>query len=201
MIYYPRASQSAGWRLITPPTSEILDLAAVKQQLRVTHTAEDDYLESLIPMAREYIEARDHILATQVWEMLLDAFPAEGITIWKNPVQSVDLINYVDTDGTTQTWSTDDYRVIRTGRQARVELVTNASWPSTQYQSEAVTVRFTAGYAESPPSIPKMLIHAMKLFIGHFYIHREAVTEDRAVELPMGLETLIGAAIANARVY
>lgn len=201
MIYSPYRPSVTGWRQVTPPAGEILDLGKAKQHLRVTHTAEDEYIESLIPVAREYIEAKDHLLAVQTWEMLLDAFPPEGITLWKNPVLAVESIHYLDSGETSQIWDAAEYQAVLTARPPQIVLATNASWPSITSRPEAVTVRFTGGYNGSPVSIPSLLMHAMKLLIGHLYIHREAVIDGTVTEIPLGLEQLIDQAISRARVY
>jgi len=191
-----------GWRLITPPTSEVLDLTAVKQQLNRMDTVDDVYIQSLIPVAREYIEARNRILAPQTWEMVLDGIPGEGqITIWKNPVQSVDFIQYADSDGVMQTWDAAAYQLSTTSAPARILLAPNASWPTVRAQSESLVVRVRAGYTGSPVSIPALLMQSMRMLIAHLYEHREAVIDGGVTLLPVGLEDFIDAAIGQARVY
>jgi uncharacterized phiE125 gp8 family phage protein len=190
-----------GYRLITAPTREVLDLEMVKKAINVDIFEDDPLIRIYMAAAVEYIESRNHILRPQTWEMTLNSFQ-DPIRIWKQPVISVDYIQYIsDSDGTTQTWGVDQYQAILTADPPQVRLAYNASWPSARYQDEAVTVRFTAGYNNSPFSIPAQLTVAMYLFVGHLYANREAVSDGRQVELPLGLEALIENAIGQARAY
>ena len=51
-------------------------------------------------------------------------------------------------------------------------------------------VTFWAGTAAGQPIAPQ-LKSAILLYVGHLYIHREAVSDSAAVELPMAFETLL----------
>jgi len=51
-------------------------------------------------------------------------------------------------------------------------------------------VTFWAGTAAGQPIAPQ-LKSAILLYVGHLYIHREAVSDSAAVALPMAFETLL----------
>ena len=140
-----------GWALrrTTPPRAEPLDLSEVKDHLRVDGTAEDARIGALIAAGRENVEAIvGRSLLTQSWRLSLDAWPLDGvIRLPKPPLQQVDQVQYVDPDGVTQTWSSDEYRVDTEDEPGRLTLAWDASWPSLRYVTGAVRIDYTAGFA------------------------------------------------------
>ena len=139
--------------LVTPPTLEPLTLAEATSHLRVDLNDDDDLITDLITAAREYAETvTRRALLTQTWDLKLDAFPASSGTPVRlpfPPLQSVTSIQYVDTNGDTQTWSSDDYIVdAPSGPQAVQGRITPAyqeSYPTTRGIINAVTIRFVTG--------------------------------------------------------
>ncbi len=196
-----------GWRLVVPAKDEPISLCDAKTFLNISHAHDDVFIGILITAAREYIEARDHILSPQTWEMTLDRFPAcrwEPVRLWKRPVVSVESIDYIDSDGNPQTWSPSEYQTALTSDPPRIVPVHGGNWPTVRCQPEAVTIRFKAGYSNSPVETPSRLVAAMLLLIGHLYSNREAVVVIQgvvSVELPIGLEALIDSVVGRARVY
>jgi len=200
MIYKPEI----GWRLITPPSSSVISLGEAKLHLKVDTDTEDDYIQTLIDAATGWVAGRNRLLGDQVWELVLDAFPCEGIRLWKQPVQSVDSIQYVDTDGNTQTLDSDLYQVALASDPPRIMPAYGEVWPATRCQMESVTVRFTGGYNDSPIQIPAQIIAAMRMLMGHLYANKEAVVIMQGIvslELPLGLEALLDSVIGYAKVY
>src|SRR5437773_10785951 len=114
------ATPQTGWRLIAPATDEVLTLDQARAHLKVDFPNDDALIQIFIDTAVEFVQSRNVLLAPQTWEMVLDHFPCWGevIMLWKNPVQSVDFINYVDENGATQTWN--DYHLAKSGRLARI---------------------------------------------------------------------------------
>jgi uncharacterized phiE125 gp8 family phage protein len=180
--------------LQTSPIAEPLTLAQAKQQVRREDVDTDDaYLEeTLIPAARERGEfetARQFISTT--WDLKLDRFPCpDDLSPWeqrwypqgvlrvpKPPLQSVVSISYVDPDGATQTWASNQYVVDApdgpTAARGRIVPVYGVSWPTTREQINAVTVRFVAGYGDSAAAVPPRLRMGMLEDLGTLYEHRE----------------------------
>lgn len=161
----------------TAVSTEPLSLVDIKAHCRVDVSDDDTLLTALGLAARQHAETFTHrALAPQTWDDKRDAFPCwyEPIVLPMPPVTAVSSITYVDTDGTTQTWSSANYTTdLPTGEwaaPARIVPVYQVSWPQTRRVINAVTVRFTAGYATCPEAIKA----AMKLLIGHWYAHRES---------------------------
>lgn len=121
----------------------------------VLNTTSDPLLTMLLAGATKAVETiTRRALLTQVWELSLDCFPNWQINIPKPPLRSVDLITYVDNDGTTQTLASDQYLVDPRSEPARLTPAWAKVWPPARPQMNAVTVRFTCGYG-APGAVPQ----------------------------------------------
>jgi uncharacterized phiE125 gp8 family phage protein len=181
-------------KLYTAPVYEPFTLPQVKEFLRLpsTFTGEDDALNWFIKAARSVAESRtNRALVPQTWKLTLNKFPASGvIECNKNPLVSVSSIVYIDSDGTSQTWSSSNYIVDDQREPWRITPAYGESWPSTQPRINAVTVTFIAGYS-TVEKIPYNIQQGMRLVIGDFYKHRENIVIGRMVnEIPRAAEWL-----------
>lgn len=184
--------------LFAAPSGEPITVEDAKLHCRVDTNDEDALFEPLIQSAREYVETYTRrALLTQTWDLKLDAFPCDGEAIWLPfpPVSSVTSISYVDTNGTTQTWSSSLYQTdLPSGPQARRARIVPAYaqyYPVARGQMNAVTVRFVCGYGGAD-DVPAGLIAGMKLLIGHWYHQREPVQVGRIVsKVPDTIDALL----------
>lgn len=165
--------------LITPPTSEPLELDFVRDQhLRVANGSEEDwYLEQLIKAARragERITRR--AFYPQTWAYVLDAFPAYEIVLPRPPLRSVTSITYLDEDGVEQTLAGSPSGYVVTtpsgpyAKYGRIRPAYDETWPATRNQIGAVTVTFEAGYDVG--DVPEDILQGMLLTVGEFYKQR-----------------------------
>lgn len=184
--------------LDTVPASEPVGLQAAIDHLRLdadTIDQEEATVRRLIGAARQWVEqTTGRALITQTWSLWLDAFPAGAeIVLPLGSLQSVSLIQYVDTDGVTQTWDTANYYVATTGIRGRVMLANGAAWPGTiSGRPESVRVQFVCGYGTDPARIPSPIQAAMLLLIGNWYENREATISGTIIaDVPMGVEALL----------
>ena len=168
--------------------SEVLSLTEVKDQLRITTTADDDSLRLFIAAVRHKVE---HILSktliTSTWEYKIDAFPAQ-ICLPMAPVQSITTVAYVDTDGANQTFT--DFQFDASGRLSPAY---GFSWPSTRDQYDAVTVTYIAGQTHAG-NVPADIKHAMLLLVGASDIAREDTVIGAGVvvsKVPDGADSLL----------
>ena len=89
------------------------------------------------------------------------------------PLQSVQSVQYLDTNGTLQTWSSSNYQVITSNYPGYIKPV--SGYPATmQNTSEAVTVVFTAGFPTSS-AVPELYKTAIKLLTSWHYENRVPV--------------------------
>ncbi len=72
-------------------------------------------------------------------------------------------------------------------------------WPQSQWRPEAVTIRYTAGYAPGA-DLPEPFKTAIKLLVYHYYNHREAIVESFGTlhELPMGVQAVLASVEVGA---
>lgn len=158
----------------------ILPLADAKAHLRVTHSSEDALIEALRDAAIGHVERVAGVaLASGTWRWTLRAFPSR-IDLPIGPVATIDAVTYLDADGVSQIYA--DARLI----DGQVYPAAGGSWP-TSYDS--VTVEFTAGLAAASDA-PELLA-AVMLLLGHYYIHREAASQDSVSEVPLAFDALI----------
>jgi uncharacterized phiE125 gp8 family phage protein len=153
----------------TAPATEPVSVTEAKVHARISGTASDAEVGVMIKAARQYAEAelRRYII-TQTVDAYFDAFP-EYFEL--PPLQSVTSITYVDTNGDTQTLAADQYRVDSKTQPARITEAYGISWPSTQDVTNAVTVRFVAGYGTAD-AVPECVKHWILMRVGHYFDNR-----------------------------
>lgn len=166
------------FELDTAAAEEPVSLAEAKTQMRVDHSDEDDLFTEWIEAARELVEEdTSRQLVTATWLLHRDKFPRgnQPLRIAKPPVPSITSITYYDADGTLQTFDSAKYRLDDTSAPARIVLVNGESWPVVESsRPKALTVEFVAGYGDAT-AVPRRAKQAIKLLVGHWNEHREAV--------------------------
>lgn len=165
--------------LVDGPAHEPIDEAEAERHLRIDGYESDADIDVWIQAAREWAENfTGRAFLPQAWDLKLDAFPCGAITLPKPPVTGVTSITYIDTAGASQTLASDRYTTdLPTGPLAQPGRVVPAygySWPSTRAVPNAVTVRFTCGYA-SADDVPAAIKQAIKVRLGTIYEHREGL--------------------------
>lgn len=132
---------------------------------------------SLIQAAREQVEAETwRSVITQTLAIRFETFPVDGV-IWvpRPPLQSVTSITYVDTDGVTQTVSTDDYHFDVASEPGWIEPTSGNIWPTDVIdQRGAITLTVVAGYGDGPGDVPERMRQAMLLYIADMWLVRES---------------------------
>lgn len=141
-------------------------------------------------------------LSPRTLEIALDSFPTttiDGRTWVELPMGPVTEIVSVsvgepsdDTDAeefelAADTYVLDDYKV-------PARLVTVSGWPSITTATNAIKVRYIAGYeidTDGVSSMPKSIRAAMLLILGHLYANREDSTEKSMQSIPNGAEALM----------
>lgn len=155
--------------IVTAAAREPETIANLRAYCRVDSHEEDSMFASLLQNARESIE--EHIwrrLITQTWDQYFDEF-SDPMRLELSPVQSITSIQYLDSNGTLQTLSTDIYEL---GDESGIGIVRrqyNQSWPSTYGVPDAVIVRHVVGYGDKPEDAPLMIRAAIRIHVNHFY--------------------------------
>lgn len=163
------------------PADDPISLAEAKKHLRVTHTAEDDYITDLIMVARMACEDRiQQTLVCTPWRLTLDAFSTK-VVLPMGPVLEMLSIQYVDVDGVTQTLVLADSQLASQNDIYFLVPAVQKQWPATQAgRYGAVWVDYKAGFGVAAADVPTPLRRWMLLAIGDMYANRER-SSDRPV--------------------
>ena len=191
-------------KVVAPPTVEPVTLAEAKLHCRVDVADDDTLISALISSARTYCETfTGRAFVQQTLQLNLNRWPStKAITLPRPPLRSVTSVIYYETDGTPVTLTAGtDYLVDTDSEPGRVILPYGKTWPTNSlYPLNPIRVTYVAGYlaATGPPidyrvNIPDYIKSAVKLCVGNWYEHREAVLPAGHVgkELPMGVQHLL----------
>jgi uncharacterized phiE125 gp8 family phage protein len=191
---------------VSGPLTEPVTLAEAKSHLRVEHTDEDTFIESLITAARIVVEGRTGMkLVTQTVEVRADSFqekafltsrgglsrPAynEVISLRCAPVQSLESIKYYNDVDVDTTMPSSSYWEDLSSTPARVQV--KDSWPSTNERIGNVRVRLTVGFTDAA-LIPEHFKRVMLLLIGHWNENRElSISGTIITEIPERINDIL----------
>lgn len=160
--------------LVVKSVTEVLTVEEVKDYLKLNpDNDEDELIESYIVAAREYCENRTgRTIALTNYRLTVQS-PEKVFVLPRPMIISVDSVTC---DGEEVGYSFD-YRTITFNSQPQGEVV----------------IDYTAGY----PNCPHGIITAMKLLIGHWYAHREAVyvssgsVTSKSSSIAMGVDAIL----------
>ncbi len=153
-------------------------------------TADDTLITTLISAATIYCQEFQHrSYITQTRIDYYDRFP-RFFHVPYPPLISVTSIVYTDTNGDEQTLDPDQYRVDTGNQPGRITEAFNVTWPDTRDITNAVVLTYSAGYGDAAAT-PDTIKAAIKLLVGHWYEHRESVSDITVMELPMAVESLL----------
>ncbi len=170
------------------PTVEPVTVQEAKRNSDVDDDARDADFSRWIVEARKKVE-RDsrRALVNQTHVLKLDEFPnADYIVLPFPPLSSVTSIQYVDTAGTTQTFSSGSYTVDTNRTPGIVHLNYNESWPAIQGIFNSVVVTYVAGYGSTAADVPESAKAAILLLVKQRYEFPDSGEE------PMGYQALLG---------
>ena len=150
------------------------------------NTTSDPMLSMLITAARRVAEDRTgRALITQIWEQVLDEFPANEIQISMMPIQSIASVKYYDTDGVLQTMDAANYTTDVDTIPGWLLPAVNVDWPSTYDMSQAVIIRFVAGYGSAGSSVPAEIRMWISAQVAAAYNNPDGLLmEGKAAALP-----------------
>jgi len=181
MMYCSPWDEDVTWnrRVITAASELVLVLAYVKRAvLRVVDDGlNDDKIMGDIRAATEAAEEfMDRTLAPTTLALVMDRFPYGGIRLPRSsPLISIVSFDYVDENGADQSLAVSpaDYTLVEGGPISPSWLypLPDASWPSTRYQQNAVTITYQAGYATNA-EIPPRFLTGIELMVAELYKQR-----------------------------
>lgn len=174
---------------VTPPASSPVDVAALKQHLRVEHSADDVLITLIRDAATAHLDGWSGILGrclvNQAWAQSFPSFPEDGLLRLPFPdVSAVASVAYVDGSGAAQTLPASLYRFGNDALGGFVMLDDAAAWPATDARPAAVTVTFTAGYGADAAAVPAPIRAAILLIAGSLWVNRETTVSEKIRDNP-----------------
>ncbi|EJL25602.1 head-tail connector protein [Novosphingobium sp. AP12] len=167
----------------------ILPIEACKAHLRVDGEDEDDLIAALRDASIDFVEryCQIKLAPTEGIKWTAGGFPcstAQALPLSVSPVRSITSIGWLDAAGAAVEGDVGNFRLTQRGDLAPA---IGGSWPSGI--GGGVSIVFAAGYdAEAAP--PSLLV-AVRMFLGHLYKNREAVTDrGTEAEVPFGVRQL-----------
>lgn len=176
--------------VVNPPAEEPVTASEVKEHLFIEHSEDDVWLDGTITSVREHVEQYlNRKLVTQTIDVLFDCFPRKLFRVGADPIQSIESITYFDVDGQQQTLDQSNY--FFDGNTLLGRLQAAEQWPLTQSRINAVAIRCVVGFGDDKVNIPKPIILAIKMIVGHYYENREDSSPIQIREIPKGAEYLL----------
>lgn len=167
------------------------DLASVKSHLRVTHSDEDAYLTSLIPVATLMVEQYlSRALISRPVVQWMDVVPGFGpadvsflsrsgrsmpwFSLFRAPALSFQTLAFVNPAGTEYVVDPAGYFVDLSDKDAPARVILNQGyvWPSDVRSAKSVKASYTVGYGPDAASVPPTLKHGVLLVAGALYSNR-----------------------------
>lgn len=184
-------------KLVTGPTIEPVSLDEAKLQLKIRDwDEEDDYITSLITVAREWAEDyTSRAFNTQSWKVGFSAWsPDRTFILPRPPLVSVESFKYQTVDGVV-TVDPTDYSLDLLDTPGAVTLSSEFSMPAlTVSVRHPITVEFTAGYGDLAADVPSTAKQAILLCVANWFENRIPVIIGQgftATKVPLSAETLL----------
>ena len=200
-----------------PTYTNLITLVDAKNFLRVTDSAEDSLITSLITASIETAENytnsrfldREYLMNMETWDdvyvsnfysqALSDgSFIRRGGFVGKSnqnqivlpypPLDSVTHIKYYDASNTQVTFSSSNY-IVNTfiNQKGFIEIKDGVTLPTLKERADAIEIKFKTGYGTSSSDTPEAIKTAILLILGFMYEKRE----DTVSRLPKASEYLL----------
>lgn len=160
-------------KLKTAPAKEPITLEEARLHLKVDSADDNTLISDLITTARMLIEKETkRAFITQIWQMFLDTAP-HVIEIPKPPLQSVESITVIDTDGSESLIDDDDYMVDTSENSpGRIMPKIGYIWPYHRGFASFI-IEFKVGYGDNATNVPKDIRDEILRLVAHLYQNRE----------------------------
>lgn len=204
----------ATYERITPPATEPVTVAEIKDHAKIDSADEDVYLAALITAARESVSLETgRSLITETWTATLDAWPRNGGSEWwdgvreepiteievdylelaKVPFGQITTVELLDESDTATEWAASNYYMTRQFGRGRLVRKRGVAWPTVLRDVAGIRITFTTGYGADANAVPMPLRHAVKLLVSHWYENRTPASACASSDLmPAGLGEIIG---------
>jgi uncharacterized phiE125 gp8 family phage protein len=169
------------------PAFEAVVVADAKKHSRVSHTADDTYITSLLVAAREQAEKDlNSAIVLQEYDQFTESPLCRRICLLRQPTAAITSIKYLDADDVEQTLDPGNYTLKAYRDPPEVELDEDFIIPP----SSDTVIRFKAGYTDAN-SVPQLLKQAVMFLADAWYVERAAISELGYKEVPAGYMRII----------
>ena len=174
-------------KIVTAASEEPVGVPEMKAASRITTSSEDAYIATVLTAALG--EAQGYTWSQFIAETrdaYYDDFNQLQHLLPYPPLVSVTSVSYVDTDGDTQTVSTDVWESATELDVGLVRLKYNQQWPTdVQSHKDVVIVRFVCGYGAAA-AVPQDIKQAIIVHAQAAYLHRDEQTVPPAFYRKLG---------------
>lgn len=178
------------FKVTTGPTVEPVTLTDMLGHLRLgAGDPDESYVRALIAAARQTVEQyTGRLLLPQTVRVNYDGWPSSRTLVLPfAPLRGITSLEYVDNDGTVQTFAASNYAARTDDEPGALELDADATWPTHRLEAGAVRVTATFGYDDGA-SVPEALRQWIMVRAATMYENREAVAVGMtASRVPMAL--------------
>ncbi|WP_366944240.1 head-tail connector protein [uncultured Pelagimonas sp.] len=181
---------------VSGPSQNVIEIEDARDHLRILDQDNDSEIQAAISAATAYLDVDEDgfgglgfPLVSQQWKLRVPGFAEVMTRLPFARVTSVDAIDVIGADDVPASVPPPDYMLTGSGRLKQVVLTSGASWPNVADRPDAVTIRFTAGWADVD-AVPGDIKAAARLLIGHFFENRTAVADGPSAEIALGVERL-----------
>lgn len=161
----------------------LIDLQAAKDYLRILSDETDGEVTAAIATASAFLDVDEDgfgglgfPLVAQQWALKGPSFGSQVLRLPFARTASVDEIRFTAPDGQAGVVASQNYQLVKCGREWRITPVAGYRWPQVADRLDAVEVRFTSGWADVA-SVPGDIIDAAKVLMAHFFHCRGANVE------------------------
>lgn len=178
---------------VTSQTGEIVTLEEAKRQLGVWDSADDARVDLMLKAARAYCEGWGEITLRQSATRAVKCsdWPVGGWVLKHPPVTAVSSVTYYDANGTSQTFSSSNYRTHLTAAGfGRVEYVDGVALPSLADRSDAITLTYVTGWGTqdaAPEDAKAAILLTLTSLFGEDDTRNLAYAETAAKQLLSGI--------------
>jgi uncharacterized phiE125 gp8 family phage protein len=160
-----------GRERVAGSSATLLDVATVRQRLRLPFADEDADLQAFIESAVTEVEAHlGRTLLPQTWIYWYDAVPCGRVIVLPEPVREITELKSYATDGdTVGTVLADTEYELDVWRDRLVFDEDSTAWPPASVRCHnAVSIEAEVGY-EDAASVPAPIVQAVQLTVqGHY---------------------------------
>lgn len=184
--------------IVTQPTSEPISYDEAAEHLRVDSADDMDYLEALIPAAREWVEGitgrvgmvTTYKLTARRWCDIMPETWRMEIPLHRTPLLAVSSVQYYASgESSLTTMSADDYLVITDTTPGMIEL-DDGVMPATEDRADAIQITFSAGHADAA-NVPALFRHAVKMLVANLYEQRSPIAAVSMQDIPWTLRGIL----------